>query len=161
MIVVSDASPLIALAAVGQVDLLHQLYATVLVPDAVHQEVTAQSPDAPGAAQVRGAEWIHSVMVRDRILVEALCIDLDRGEAEAIALAVERSAELLLMDERRGRAAAVRLGRRVVGVLGILIQAKHERHLPAVKPVLDALERDAGFRVSRELYARVLTEAGE
>lgn len=161
MIVVSDASPLIALAAVNQIELLRCLYGRVLVPEAVRREVVEQNPGAPGAAQVQTAEWIQAEPVQDRILVEALRIELDRGEAEAIALAVERRADLLLMDERRGRSAAVRLGRRVVGVLGLLIEAKHKEHLPEVKPVLEALERDAGFRISRELYARVLAEAGE
>jgi predicted nucleic acid-binding protein len=160
VIVVSDASPLIALAAVGRLELLRQLYAEVLLPEAVYEEVTAVQ-DAPGAVEVRTSGWIHTQPLRDRMLAEALALELDAGEAEAIALAVEQGADLLLMDERRGRQAATRLKQRVVGVLGVLIEAKRHGNLPAVRPVLDALVSEAGFRISGALYARVLEAAGE
>lgn len=161
MIVVSDASPLIALAAIGELSLLHRLYGEVLVPEAVHLEATASRPSAPGAVEVRDASWITVRAVKDRVLVAALSLDLDPGEAEAIALAVESGADLLLMDERRGRLAATRLGRRVVGVLGALTDAKQRGLVPAVRPLLDALATDAGFRISHELHRRVLEAAGE
>lgn len=161
MIVVSDASPLIALASVGQIGLLHTLYGEVLVPNAVHQEVTSIRLTAPGAAEVRAAGWIRAQDVRSRSLVLALSLDLDPGEAEAIALAVEVGADLLLMDERRGRSAASRLGQSVVGVLGVLVDAKQRGVLPAVRPVLDALAVHAGFRVSQALRDHVLATVGE
>ncbi len=161
MIVVSDASPLIALAAIGELGLLRLLYGEVLVPEAVHREATASRPSAPGAVEVRDATWIGVRSVTDRVLIAALSLDLDPGEAEAIALAVETDAELLLMDERRGRVAATRLGRRVVGVLGALIEAKQRGLVPAVRPLLDALADDAGFRISAELRKRVSEAAGE
>jgi hypothetical protein len=99
--------------------------------------------------------------VADRVLVAALSLELDTGEAEAIALAVEVDAELLLIDERRGRNAATRLGRRVVGVLGALVEAKHRGHLPSRRPVMDRLAIEAGFRIKDELRERVLAAAGE
>jgi uncharacterized protein len=160
VIVVSDASPLIGLAAVGQLDLLQRLYGEVVIPVAVHRELTTSS-DAPGAAQVASASWMRVQAVQDRSVVDALSLHLDVGEAEAIALAVEVEAELLLMDERRGRSAAVRLGRRVVGVLGVLIEAKKSGHVAAVRPVLEALTIQAGFRVSEQLRRQVLEAAGE
>lgn len=161
MIVVSDASPLIALAIIGEIDLLRRLYGEIVVPEAVYREVTNSRPFAPGAAEFRAAAWIRARAVNDRLLVCALSLELDPGEAEAIALAVEVDAELLLIDERRGRIAAMRLGRRVVGVLGALIEAKQRRIVPEVRPLLDRLATDAGFRISRELRARVLETAGE
>ena len=160
MIVVSDTSPLIALAAVGRLDLLRKLYGEVLIPEAVHREATA-SPGAPGAAAIGAAEWLRVEAVRDRTLVAALSLDLDQGEAEAIALAIERGADLLLVDERRGRTTATRLGQRVVGVLGVLIEAKRSRDLQAVRPVLDVLASEVGFRMTEALYARVLKAADE
>jgi uncharacterized protein len=160
VIVVSDASPLIGLAAVGQLDLLQRLYGEVVIPVAVHRELTTSS-DAPGAAQVASASWMRVQAVQDRSVVDALSLHLDVGEAEAIALAVEVEAELLLMDERRGRSAAVRLGRRVVGVLGVLVEAKKSGHLPGLRPVLEALTVQAGFRVSEQLRRQVLEAAGE
>lgn len=99
--------------------------------------------------------------VRDRALIQALALELDRGEAEAIALAIESGADLLLMDERRGRAVARRLGARVVGVLGVLVEAKQRNLLDAVGPVLNALVAEAGFRIGAELHVRVLQAAGE
>ena len=161
MIVVSDASPIIGLAAVGRLGLLQDLYGRVLMPEAVREEVAAAGPGAPGASAVREAAWIGALAVRDRRLVDALTGEVDRGEAEAVALAVEAGADLLLMDERRGRAVAARLGQRVVGVCGVLVEAKGRGLLPAVRPVLDALAVDAGFRVGSRLRARVLDAAGE
>lgn len=161
MIVVSDASPLIALAAVEKLDLLRTLYGEVLVPSAVFDEVTAIRQTAPGADEVRTSEWIRVRTVENRALVEALALELDAGEAAAIALAVEVNGDLLLMDERRGRVAAIRLGRRVVGVLGVVVEAKAAGLLPEVRPILDALTQEVGFRISAALHARVLAAAGE
>jgi uncharacterized protein len=160
VIVVSDASPLIGLVAVGQLDLIHRLYGEVVIPIAVHEELTTSS-EAPGAAEIASASWIRVQAVQNRSLADALALQLDVGEAEAIALAVEVGAELLLMDERRGRSAAVRLGRRVVGVLGVLVEAKRNGQLPAVRPVLEALTVQAGFRVSGQLRREVLEAVGE
>jgi hypothetical protein len=161
VIVVSDTSPLIALATIGRLDLLRQLYGSILVPRAVHDEAASERPEAPGAAEVRSAAWIQVRAVNDARLVAALSLHLDVGEAEAIALAVETDADLLLMDERRGRQAAMRLGRRVVGVLGTLVEAKQRNLISQVRPLLDTLAGDAGFRISPELHARVLEAAGE
>ena len=161
MIVVSDASPLIALAAVGQLDLLHDLYGEVLVPEAVQNEVTLVRPAAPGAAAVSLAGWIRVLPVQNLALVAAMSVELDPGEAEAIALAVEEGADLLLIDERRGRIAASRLNQRVVGVLGILVEAKQRNLISLVRPVLDALASQTGFRVSQALRDRILLVAGE
>jgi predicted nucleic acid-binding protein len=160
VIVVCDASPLISLAAVQHLELLHQLYAEIVVPEAVHREMTANL-DLPGAAEIAAARWIHVQPVHNRALVEALSLQIDIGEAAAIALAVETGADLLLMDERRGRRAATRLGQRVVGVLGVLVEAKERGYLPAVQPVLDVLVTGAGFRVSDTLHNLVLRVAGE
>jgi predicted nucleic acid-binding protein len=99
--------------------------------------------------------------VKSRQLTESLLLDLDAGEAEAIALAVEMKAGLLLLDERRGRNVAQRFGLKFVGLMGMLIEAKWKGHVPAVKPILDDLTATAGFWVDNGLYARVVQEAGE
>ena len=137
------------------------LYGRVYVPIAVHREVTHAQPSAPGAALVAAASWIESRHVADRSLVDALSLELDPGEAEAIALAMEVRSDLLLIDERRGRAAAKRLGTRVIGVLGILVEAKQRGLVPALRPMIAALEDEAGFRISAGLRERVLHVAGE
>lgn len=161
MIVISDASPLIALASVRQLDLLRALYGKVMVPPVVYDEITAAYPADPGAEDVRNAEWIEVRLADNHRLIEALSLELDAGEAEAIGLALELNADLLLIDERRGRIVATRLGCRVVGVLGILIEAKAAGILPLVRPILDALMTEAGFWISPMLRETVLASAGE
>ena len=161
MTVVSNTSPIINLAAIEQLTLLHQLYGRLMIPPAVYQEIAVMGSDAAGAQEVRQQAWISCATVTDRALVSALSIELDPGEAEAIAAAVELRAELLLIDEQRGRMIAQRLGLRVVGLLGILIEAKHRGLIETVKPLLGALITRAGFWVKKDLYTRVLQAAGE
>ena len=161
MIVVSDASPFAALSFIRQLDLLRQLYGVVLVPEAVWHEVAIVGADRPGRDAVQRAEWIERRMVQNRQLVLALLQDLDPGEAEAIALAVESEADLLLMDERLGRQKAQHLGVNVIGVIGVLIEAKRRGIISAVKPLMDQLRDVAGFRISDKLYWRVLTDQEE
>lgn len=86
---------------------------------------------------------------------------MDLGEAEAIALAVEVEAARLLIDERSGRQAATDLGLRITGVLGILLSAKRQSLIMAVKPIMDNLMLQSSFRITSQLYADVLDAAGE
>lgn len=161
MIIVSDTSPINNLAAINQLQLLQQLYGIVLIPEAVYRELT--DPDFPvaGAREVQTFEWIQVRAVTDRSLVEVIGNELDAGEAEAIALAVELQAEQLLIDERRGRLMAARLHLRYTGILGILVEAKGQGLISEVKPLLDTLVNQAGFWVAESLYERVLQLVGE
>lgn len=161
MIVVSNSSPLVALSAIGQAELLADLYGRVVVPDAVWNEVVEQGAGKPGAALLASANWLHRQHVNDTTLVLALQEQLGRGEAEAIALGLELSADLVLMDERLGRRTAQRLGLRVVGVMGILVEGKRRGRVPAIRPLLERLRDVAGFRVGPALVARVLADEGE
>lgn len=161
MIVVSDASPLISLAVTGHLELLKDLYQKVLIPDAVYHEITGSDAELPGVAAVQTLEWISVQPVENEMVVRALQGEMDDGEAAAIALAVERQADVVLIDERRARAVATRLGLNVVGVLGVLVEAKHKALIPQLKPILDDLITRAGFWVSAQLYERVLQAVGE
>lgn len=156
MIVVSDASPIIALSLIGQLDLLAAMYGKVEVPRAVYQEVTQLGIDHLGVREIVKASWISARSVRNDALVKALLGELDIGEAEAITLATEVGAELLLIDERCGRKVATRLGLNVVGVLGILIEAKKKNFIFSLRQQLDALVLVAGFRISPILRLKVL-----
>lgn len=160
MIVISNTSPIIALAAIGQLDLLRQLYGQVIIPEAVYQELTV-TPAAPGAAAAQLLGWIAVKAVVNHTVTTTLQTEVDEGEAEAIALALETQADLLLIDERRGRAVATRLGLQRVGLLGMLLEAKRRGFIPALRPVLDDLSAKATFWVSPQLYAQVLQAAGE
>jgi predicted nucleic acid-binding protein len=161
MIVVSNASPLIGLASIGQLNLLKQLYGEIHIPEAVWREVVIDGAGQPGANEVNKADWIKRRGVSNRQLVLALEQDLDDGEAEAIALAVELKAGLLIIDERLGRNTAEHFGLDFTGVIGVLIEAKHKGLVNEVKRYLDELRIVAGFRISDRLYKRVSIDEGE
>jgi uncharacterized protein len=160
VIVVSDTSPLTNLAAIDQFNLLHLLYDEIHIPMGVWDELNAGSQRWPGRDEVSGASWIHCHVVKDQALVTVLRRDLDRGEAEGIALALELEAELILLDEHEGRRTADRLGLSVVGIPGVLLEAKAKGLIDTIRPLLDAL-RMAGFYLSEPLYQRVLAIADE
>ncbi len=161
MIVVSNTSPIINLAAVGRLDILKQLYGEILIPQAVYHEIAVVGKEQPGAKEARTFPWIVTETISNPTLAVSLQFELDGGEAEAIALAIEKNADLLLLDERKGRRIATRLGVTSLGLLGVLIQARHNNYLTAVAPLLNELIVKAGFWISRPLYERVLKEAGE
>lgn len=161
MIVVSNTSPLVNLAAVGQLDLLQRLYDTVVIPQSVHDEIVIAGAGQPGAIEVATLDWIETRQVAGRNLVASLQLELDDGEAEAIALAVELKADLILLDERKGRVIAARLGLRFIGLLGMLVEAKHRSLISAVRPIMNDLIGKAGFWIGQELYDYILQVAGE
>ena len=101
------------------------------------------------------------VPVRNLARVHELSAEIDLGEAEAIVLALERRADLLLVDERRGRRIAAKLGLRATGLLGTLAEAKRRGLVARVKPLLDDLRLRAGFWIGEDLYAEVLTALDE
>lgn len=161
MIIVSDTSPINNLAAINHLHLLHQLYGMVFIPEAVYRELTDPNFPVAGATEVQTFDWIQTRTISDRTLVEALSNELDVGEAEAIALAVEMQAEQVLIDERRGRLVASQLNLRYTGILGVLVEAKNKGLIAGVRPLLDALINEAGFWVAEPLYNSVLQLVNE
>jgi hypothetical protein len=120
--------------------------------------------DLPGSQAVREAieaGWLQTKEVKDQALVHVLQRDLDRGEAEAIALAVQVKADWTMLDEREGRRVAKSLGLKVVGVLGILLRARREGKLPSLRRAMEELRQEAGFRIGADLFAQLLQESGE
>ena len=158
---VSNTSPIVNLACIGQLDILRQLYGSIAIPEAVYHEIAVTGSGEAGSREVQALGWIETKKTTNRLQVASLQIELDKGEAESIVLALELNAELLLLDERRGRTVASRLGLKSVGILGCLIEAKHLGLIPSIKPILDNLIVNAGFWVTENLYMRVLQTAGE
>jgi predicted nucleic acid-binding protein len=156
--VVTNTTPIIALSLVGQLSLLKQLYGEVLIPPAVYDEIVAGGSRV-GVAEVQAADWLRQVLLSDPGRADLLA-DLDRGEAEAIALAQERQADLLLLDERLARRHAQRLGLAITGTLGVLLRAKQQGLVPEIRPFTEQLQR-SGIRLSDALVARTLQLAGE
>ncbi|MEH2052061.1 DUF3368 domain-containing protein [Nostoc sp.] len=160
MIVVSNTSPISNLAAIGQLVLLQQLYGKVIIPSAVYQEILNSGVTDPGTLAIKNLNWIQTIPVTNLVLLQTLQINLDPGEAEAIALAVELNADRLIIDERRGRNEAIQAGLQVTGLLGILLAAKQQGFVSQVQPILDDLIAN-GFWIREQLYAEVLLLAGE
>jgi hypothetical protein len=161
VIIVSDTSPINNLAAIHHLHLLHELYGTILIPEAVYRELTDPNFPVAGATEVQTLDWIRTQALNNLALVTALTNELDLGEAEAIALATEVQADQLLIDERRGRLVAARFSLRYTGILGILVEAKSQGLIAAVKPLMDDLIHQAGFWIAEPLYERVLQLVNE
>lgn len=159
--IVSNSSPLMNLSAIKKLDLLKKLYKEILIPQAVWDEVVEKGKGQPGAEDVKKASWIKKEMVSNISLVETLTLNLDRGEAEAIALAKEKNAELLLIDERLARNVAKHLGLTYIGLLGILREAKSNGLIRNVKKYMDLLKTVSGFWISEDVYKEILKMEGE
>ena len=159
-LVVSDTSPLRALAHLGRVGLLRDLYAEVLVPPAVVGELAAPKRGMP-LVEVADYDFLVVRAPKGGATLRRLLDDLDAGEAEALALAREVGATTVLMDERDGREEAKRMGLRPVGVIGILVQAKARSLIEEVGPALIRLRVELRFRFSDDLYRHALKLAGE
>lgn len=163
MIVVSDTSPVLNLARIGRLEILPLLYHQVLIPSTVYEELTVSKSDLPLTIDLGSKPWLIVASAKDQKRVQKLRKDLDAGEAEAeaIVLALERRADLLLVDERRGRRTATAVGLTVMGLLGVVARAKRAGIIDQAKPVLDDLIQIARFWIGSDLYAEVLGDLGE
>ncbi len=161
MIVVSDTSALWTLAAVGRADLLRELYGRVVVPPAVAAEFVQPRGLPVGKTQLTLPAFVEVVSVSDASKVRVLAEGLDYGESEAIALAIELKADVLLLDEREARLVAQQRGLQFTGAVGVLLQAKQRGLLPAIRPILEAARTQFGFFLSQRVLHRVLTDADE
>jgi len=160
-LIVADAGPFIGLAIAGRVEILHALFEKVLIPRAVFEELQLDA-SRPGSAALSQSEeegWLSTVEVPESTEIVKLTQLLDRGEAEAIVLAQSKNAKLLI-DERKGRAAARRRGVTVIGTGGVLLLAKRLNVIHQVTPILDELDSQ-GYRLSDGLRRELLLLAGE
>ena len=153
MIVVSDTSVITSLIHIEQLVLLRELYGQVLIPAAVQAELARTHQSLPSFLETRAAT--------DRHAIQQLTSELDLGEAEAIVLARELHADLLLIDEKLGRLVAVREGLAITGLMGILLEGKNRGLISSVRDVVSQLESRAGFYVSKSVKAEAFQLAGE
>ncbi|MBC8507605.1 MAG: DUF3368 domain-containing protein [Anaerolineales bacterium] len=161
MIVVSNTTPLIGLASIGQFDLIQQIFGEIYIPKAVYDEAVVAGREKGGAkSEVSGSVWIKTIDVKDRIAVEVLLDELDLGEAEAIVLARELEADWVLMDEKKGRRKLAQLEIRKIGTIGILLKAKEMGFIETIRKDLDQL-REKGFSISQFVVDAVLVQAKE
>ncbi len=160
---VSNTSSLLNLAIIGQLSLLHQQFGEVWIPPAVVEELRLDEglPGCRALGEAIEAGWLKVEEVKNRSFVKMLQRDLDKGEAEAIVLALEEEADWMLLDERDGRRVAKSLGLKVTGVLGVLLRAKHEGHVRSLREVMKQLCEKAGFRIGPKLFADIIRRSGE
>lgn len=154
MIVVSNTTPLIGLAVINRFDLLHRYFDEIFIAQAVYDEVISAKQTILSAA------WVKVAQVQDRLAVDVLLDELDLGEAETIILARELQAGLVLMDERKGRRKLTQLNLPKTGTVGILLKARLDGLLSALKPELEALKQH-GFGISQHVIDDILRQAGE
>ena len=161
MKIVSNSSVLISLSSIGRLSILKNNFEKIFIPHAVWDEVVIHGKGEPGAGKVRNANWIEIKKVKNTNLISALNETLDLGEAEAIALSLELSADLILLDEKDARLISVKYGIKPLGTVGILIREKRKGRIVSLRKELDRLINEGNFRISTDIYNLALKEVGE
>jgi len=149
--VVDDASVLLGLAGLDRLDLLHHLFKQVSIPPTVSREIAGSLPRLPDWIQVLEPSSLGGVQH---------VVGLHQGEVEAIALALDIRAPLLILDDLPARPHATTLGLAIIGTAGVLVMAKRAELIPSVRDALDTLRR-RGFRLRQDVYEQILIDAGE
>lgn len=163
-LVISNSSTLIHLAAIGRLTLLKEFYGKVVIPTAVWREVVEKGKGRTGAVEVEKAHqagWVEIASCEDEPVLRLLKRDLDEGEAEAIALAINRKANLILLDETEARSVAELYGLPKTGVIGILMRAREAGKVQSLRMELEKLRNQGGFWIDEEFYQQVLSVVGE
>lgn len=161
MIVVSDTTPLISLMKISQLNLLYHLFKEVWIPDAVYRELVSNINFSAEAEQIEKCPYIKKMSVSDQKSVDLLrkITGLDAGESEAIILSDTEKADILLMDEVKGRQVAKQLGLQLMGTIGILLAAYEDRLLSAedIEKCIDIL-KSSGRHISNKLYEQLMNK---
>lgn len=163
MRVVSNTSPLSNLAIVNRLQLLRERYGRIIVPPAVQRELHALAHPAGRArlAQALADGWVVVENVPSSDQAGSLMNRIDPGEAEALALALQSRADILLIDDRKGRLLAQQHGQPCSGILGLLIWAKDRGRIESITSEMVRLITEARFFIHPSLQARLRTKAGE
>lgn len=148
-IIISDTSCFIILTKIGELHLLQKLYSKITTTVEIATEFGEPLP-----------EWVEIVSVKAKDTQRLLEMQIDKGESSAIALALENSDSLLILDDIKARKIATQLGLSITGTLGIIIKAKLEGIIPSVIPILRKIKQ-TDFRLSNEVELQILKEAME
>ena len=162
MKIVANSTPLIELSKIHRLELLRDVYHSIIIPEQVYAEVVIDGVGEPGATEVAESQWIlrRAVTNENQVLRLHANTPLDLGECGAIVLAQEIDARQVIIDDRVARRVAMAQGLPVIGTVGVLLIAKARHIIPAVKPLLDEL-RLHGTRISPKLYRQTLAIAEE
>ncbi len=148
-IVIADTSCFILLEKIGEFDLLQKIFGTIITTDTIAAEFGKSLP-----------EWVQIEVVTNKIYQRMLEIEVDNGEASAIALAVARGNSLLILDDNKARKLSAKLNLLYTGTLGVILKAKQLGVLTTVKPILSKIQQ-TNFRLSEKNYLDILHLAGE
>jgi len=159
MIIVSDSGPIISFARADYLNLLRQLFQEIIIPEAVYEEIAIIGGGRAGAKEVIIGEWIRKRKVGNQLNVNRLPAILGLGEREAIILAQELNAALLI-DDRKAREVAEKNGVSCFGSLRVLKEAKDRKLIGAIKPIGDEL-RKKGLRMDSSLYQKFIQAVEE
>lgn len=149
--IISNSSCLIILDKLGSLNFLQKLYSKNTIPKAVKEEVFKSKP-VP--------DWIDVVEITQPAAYRILEKNLGHGESEAITLSIELNADLFIVDDSAARKMAQKMGIKITGVIGVLLEAKKAGFIKELKPLLEFMIGE-GFRVSKLVYEEALKLAGE
>jgi len=158
--IVADTGPIIVFARIGRLALLQQVVETVIIPDAVYDELVTAGRGRPGADAISQSEWIQRESIGDLNATQHFPNILEQGEREAIVLAQERQATLLV-DDHRARQEAENRGVEVVGVLWVLGEAKRREFVTEIRPIIDELLAMGYWLHPERVIRPFLEEMGE
>ena len=155
MIVVSDTTPLISLMKIGHLDLVYQLFGEVQIPEAVYSELVINRRFPEESRMIQESKFKSVELLRRST-------GLDAGESEAIILSDSLNADVLLMDETRGRKVAKQMGIQIMGTIGVLMLAYEEDRLSKeeILACVDVLKHN-GRHISNKLYEQLLQKFAE
>ena len=160
MTIISDTTPIISLIKINRLDLLQKLFGEILIPEAVYRELTTNALFENEAKIVKASAFLKTSAVQNRKSLQLLqaVSGLDDGESEAIILADELKSDVLIIDERKGRKVAQKLGIKITGTVGVLLQAHDENMIAAdeIKTYLDQL-KNSNIRLSDSLIQEALS----
>jgi hypothetical protein len=158
---VSNTSPILNLAVIDRLSLVREQFTTVAIPKGVLKELRIEE-NLPGSKKILDAleaKWLQVEEIQDSAMLRILKRELDVGEAEAISLAAETSAQWILLDESEARRIAKDLGLKVTGVLGILLRACRQNRIPSLRTEMERLREKAGFYIADQLFEDLLKQS--
>ncbi len=145
---------------INLLNLLQVIYGEIIIPVAVNEEILQLENKVHSLSEYKNANWIKIYPANNLINVREYKRILDKGELEAISIAIELKADLLIIDEKLGRIVASAIGFDITGLVGILITAKNKNLIPSVKITLDKVML-LGCRISQKLYNTALKSCNE
>jgi len=161
MNVIVNATPLINFASISRLDILKSLFGKIIVPFHVWDEVVTKAGEYDTSEVIKSADFLTIKKAKDEMLYKTLLMDINKGEAEAIVLALEIKASLVILDEKEARDFAEYYGLNFTGTVGCLLRAKQKWIIKNLKPVLDDIMIKGNFWLSDDVYNKVINLAKE